>query len=242
MLKANVDSIFLKTLISTVTHVSVIFSRTQFWHNSFIYQNLTKIEVVNMTSFVTGFIIFLISHSANIFFQNLKTILVKRVGLLLWKGIVSLLAILGFVLMVTHYQEAKSVSIDLWSPSIQILYLSYILNFFAIWLLVSAYIPRNFIKLKLKHPMILGVKTWAFAHLLVNGDTFSIFVFGITLAWAILSFRNARKTASPITTDPGKKYSIHASAATFFIGIMIWLYIIRAGHEYIAGIGLLITN
>ena len=195
-----------------------------------------------MTSFVTGFIIFLISHSAIIFFHNLKTILVKRVGLLLWKLIVSLLAILGFVLMVTHYQEAKSFSINLWSPTIPILYLSYILNFFAIWFVVSAYVPRNVIKLKLRHRMILGVKTWAFAHLLVNGDTFSIFVFGITLAWAVLSFRSARKMASTITTGPGKKYSIHASAATFFIGIMIWLYIIRAGHEYIAGIGLLITN
>ncbi len=195
-----------------------------------------------MTSFVTGFIIFLISHSSNIFFQNLKTTLVNRVGLLLWKTIVSLLAILGFVLMVTHYQEAKSFSIILWSPGILILYLSYILNFFAIWLLVSAYIPRNIIKLRLKHPMILGVKTWAFAHLLVNGDTFSIFVFGTTLTWAIFSFRSARKMASTTTTAPEKKYSIHASAATFFVGIMIWLYIIRAGHEYLAGIGLLITK
>ncbi|MDA9690171.1 NnrU family protein [Betaproteobacteria bacterium] len=192
-----------------------------------------------MTSFVTGFIIFLISHSANIFFQNLKTILVKRVGLLLWKMIVSLLAILGFVLMVTHYQEAKSFSIALWSPTIPILYVSYILNFFAIWLLVSTYIPRNIIKLKLKHPMILGVKTWAFAHLLVNGDTLSIFVFGVTLVWAVFSFRTARKMVSTVTTSPEKKYSIQSSAATFFIGIMIWLYIIRAGHEYIAGIGLL---
>ena len=195
-----------------------------------------------MTSFVTGFIIFLISHSANIFFQNLKTILVNKVGLLLWKIIVSLLAILGFVLMVTHYQEAKSFSINLWSPNIPILYLSYILNFFAIWLVVSAYVPRNVIKLKLKHPMILGVKTWAFAHLLVNGDTFSIFVFGITLAWAIFSFRSARKMASMIGTGQGGKYSIHASAASFFIGIMIWLYIIRAGHEYLAGIGLLVAT
>ena len=90
--------------------------------------------------------------------------------------------------------------------------------------------------------MILGVKTWAFAHLLVNGDTFSIFVFGITLAWAVFSFRSARKMASMIATGPRGKYSIHASAATFFIGIMIWLYIIRAGHEYLAGIGLLIAH
>ena len=55
----------------------------------------------------------------------------------------SLLAILGFALMVTHYQEAKSFSIDLWSPNIPILYLSYILNFFAIWLVVSAYVPET---------------------------------------------------------------------------------------------------
>ena len=124
----------------------------------------------------------------------------------------SLLAILGFVLMVTHYQEAKSFSIDLWSPNIPILYLSYILNFFAIWLLVSAYIPRNVIKLKLKHPMILGVKTWAFAHLLVNGDTFSIFVLE-SLWHGLSSFRTARKMVHRTTGE--EKYSIHASAANF---------------------------
>ena len=195
-----------------------------------------------MTAFVTGFFIFLVSHSANIFFQNLKTILVGKVGLLLWKIFVSLLAILGFFLMVTHYYEAKSFSIILWSPSLIFLYFSYILNFFAIWLLVSAYIPRNIIKHKLKHPMILGVKTWAFAHLLVNGDTFSIFIFGVILIWAVFSYRAARKMPLSIKSGPAKTHSIHATASTFFLGIMIWLYMVRVGHEYVAGIGLLVTN
>ena len=46
------------------------------------------------------------------------------------------------------------------------------------YLLVSAFIPSH-IKTRLKHPMLAGVKTWALAHLLSNGDLGSILFLGI---------------------------------------------------------------
>jgi uncharacterized membrane protein len=51
-------------------------------------------------------------------------------------------------------------------------------------LVVAAYIPGN-IKRVLKHPMLVGVKTWAVAHLCANGDLGGIILFGAVLVWAV---------------------------------------------------------
>jgi uncharacterized membrane protein len=51
-------------------------------------------------------------------------------------------------------------------------------------MVVAAYIPGN-IKRVLKHPMLAGVKTWAFAHLCANGDLGGMILFGAVLAWAV---------------------------------------------------------
>src|SRR5262249_5813032 len=50
--------------------------------------------------------------------------------------------------------------------------------------IAAAYIPGN-IKRVLKHPMLVAVKTWAFAHLCANGDLGGIVLFGSVLARAV---------------------------------------------------------
>ena len=49
----------------------------------------------------------------------------------------------------------------------------------------AAYIPRRHQARVLKHPMLVGVKLWAVAHLIANGDLGSIILFGSVLAWAV---------------------------------------------------------
>jgi uncharacterized membrane protein len=63
---------------------------------------------------------------------------------------------------------------------------------FASVLLVAAYVPRNHLKLRLKHPMVLSVKVWALSHLLANGNVADVILFGSFLVWAVLNFRAAR--------------------------------------------------
>jgi len=58
------------------------------------------------------------------------------------------------------------------------------LMLFAVIFLTAAFIPSR-IKTWLKHPMLAGIKTWAFAHLLSNGDLGSILLFGSFLAWGV---------------------------------------------------------
>jgi uncharacterized membrane protein len=58
----------------------------------------------------------------------------------------------------------------------------------------------------LRHPMLISVKIWAIAHLLVNGDLAAIILFGGMLAWAVGSVILINK-AEPewVRPEPGQK-------------------------------------
>ncbi len=64
-------------------------------------------------------------------------------------------------------------------------------------LVVASYL-RGRIYTTLKHPMLAGVKLWAFSHLLANGDLGSIILFGSILAWAVYDRISLKRR-----TDPG---------------------------------------
>jgi len=52
-------------------------------------------------------------------------------------------------------------------------------------LFIAPYFPGR-IKTALKHPQLIAVKTWALAHLLINGNLADVLLFGSFLIWAIV--------------------------------------------------------
>jgi hypothetical protein len=58
---------------------------------------------------------------------------------------------------------------------------------------------------KMRHPQLIAVKTWALAHLLVNGDLPSLILFGGLLAWAVVSvilINRAQRDWTPPVAKP----------------------------------------
>ena len=88
-------------------------------------------------------------------------------------------------------------------------------------LLAAAYVPGNAIKARLRHPMVLGVKAWALAHLLANGLLAQVLLFGAFLLWAVLDFRAARQRdrASPVALAPGRA---GPTVAAVLVGTLAW--------------------
>jgi uncharacterized membrane protein len=60
-------------------------------------------------------------------------------------------------------------------------------------LLVASQVPAGRIKAAVKHPMLLGVKIWALAHFLVNGDLASLLSVRRFLAWAVVDRISEKK-------------------------------------------------
>jgi uncharacterized membrane protein len=174
-----------------------------------------------MTALILGLIVFLGVHSLRIVGEDWRTRTRARLGENAFKGIYSLLSIAGFVLLVWGYGQARLSPVVLWPAMGWARHLAALLTLLAFIVLVAAYVPKNGIKARLHHPMVLGVKVWALAHLLANNTLADLLLFGGFLLWAVLSFRAARArdraagTVYPVGTLAG-------TAATVVIGTAAW--------------------
>jgi uncharacterized membrane protein len=146
-----------------------------------------------MTWLILGLILFLGSHSARIVAEPWRQRRIAAMGLNGWKAIYSIVAIVGFVLIVIGYGEARSAPVILYSPPPWTRHLAALLTIPAFVLLAAAYVPGTRIKRAVGHPMVAGVKIWAFAHLLANGTLADVLLFGSFLAWAVVDYIASRR-------------------------------------------------
>ena len=115
-----------------------------------------------------------------------------------YKGLFSLLALVGIVLIGYGFALYRASGwIDVWYPPRWTRHVTEALVWPAVICVLAAYIPGH-IKRVLKHPMLVGVKLWAVAHLIANGDLGSIILFGSFLAWAVIDRITLNRR-----TDPG---------------------------------------
>ena len=132
---------------------------------------------------VLGLALFLGAHV----FVTLRTpraALIKDIGEGRYKGLMALVSLAGLVLIGYGFGQYRATGwIDVWSPPGWTYYITQILMWPASIFVVAAY-SRGNIWRALKHPMLIGVKTWAAAHLISNGDLGSIVLFGSFLVWA----------------------------------------------------------
>lgn len=188
-----------------------------------------------MTILVLGLLIFLGVHSVRIVADPWRTAMRARLGEHGWKGVYSVAALAGFALLVWGYGQARQAPVVLWTPPVGMRHLASLLTLFAFVFLAAAYVPRNGIKARLHHPMLLGVKSWALAHLLANGNIAHVVLFGSFLVWAALSFRAARArdrvagTLYPAGTASG-------TAITVVVGIAVWAWFAFSAHGLLIGI------
>src|SRR4030095_10845451 len=148
-----------------------------------------------MTLLIIGLLIFLGTHSVRIVADDWRTARVARIGPKPWKGLYSLVSIVGFVLIVIGYGAARGHPVVLYTPPSWLRHLAALLTIPAFILVAAAYVPGTRIKQAVGHPMVAGVKAWAFAHLLANGTLADVILFGSFLAWSIADYVVSRRRA-----------------------------------------------
>jgi len=187
-----------------------------------------------MALFLIGLIIFLASHSCRIFAESWRNQMIDRIGEVKWKGLYTIISLIGFIVMVIGYGQARQNTIVLWQPNAFLIYIALALNLIAFIFLAGSSPSNNAIRLKLKHPMILGVKVWALAHLISNGTLVNLILFGAFLLWAVLDFRSARKR--PVHIPEQAQVSTKATVITIASGVILWVVFIFGLHQYLIGV------
>ncbi len=187
-----------------------------------------------MAILILGIILFLGMHLIRVVAPDFRSRMVDKFGENGWKGIYSLLSIISLVVLI--YGWAISPTINLWFPPTGMSHLTVTLMLLSMICLAAAELPAGHIATKTKHPMILGVKIWAFGHLLANGDLASLLLFGSFLAWGVI-LRIAlkrRERAGLLTLRPfvSAKYDLIA----IVVGAAIWALFICKLHLWLIGV------
>jgi uncharacterized membrane protein len=188
-----------------------------------------------MAVLLLGLVLFLGVHSTRIVAEGWRTATIAKMGENKWKGLYTLVSLVGFALIVWGYGLARQNPVVVWSPPRGMNHLAALLTVISFVLLAAAYVPRNRIKAKLHHPMVLGVKVWAFAHLLANGTLADIVLFGAFLVWAVLDFRAARRRdrAGNVSYPAG---TMQGTVIAIAAGFVAWAVFAFWAHAWLIGV------
>ena len=146
---------------------------------------------------VLGLIVFIGAH-VFVTMRPQRAAIIARIGEGWYKGLLGLVSVLGLILIGYGFGQYRATGwVDVWYPPGWTTYITQFLMWPASIFVVAAYLRGNIWR-ALKHPMLIGVKTWAVAHLISNGDLGSILLFGSFLGWAGYDRSTLKRR-----TDPG---------------------------------------
>ncbi len=180
-----------------------------------------------MDLLILGIIIFFTIHLVPI--SPLKNILINLLGENKYKGLVSLIALVGLLIIIYGYSIADFYLI--WEPLSYSREIALVLMPISIVLLASANMQTN-IKRFIKHPMLIGILIWSFVHLIANGDLRSILLFASFGIYALIDIIFSKKILMIKDTE---NFTITKDIIVVIIGLVAYTIIIHF-HQYIAGV------
>jgi len=196
-----------------------------------------------MALLILGLLLFLGTHSTRIFAESWRQATLERLGDKVYKGVYTLLSLLGLGLLMYGFDQVRWDSPILWAAPAWAKLGAVLLMLPSMVLLACAYVPGNAVKAKLHHPMVLSVKVWALAHLLANPRAADLVLFGAFLLWSVLNFRAARQRDRRVADPTGKEdaepmpaISMSATVRAVAIGVLVWAVLVWRGHAWLLGV------
>jgi uncharacterized membrane protein len=182
-----------------------------------------------MTKLVLGVLLWSVTHLAPGVLPGFKSKAVARLGENGYKGIFTLLMVVAIYLMISGWKAAVPEIVYL--PPAWGRHVTALLVLVAFILFFAPYPPNN-IKRLLRHPQLAGVALWGIGHLLANGESRSIALFGGMALWAIAEvlFINRRDGAwdRPVPV-PAR------NDALLIAGGIVAYAVVAASHQWLFG-------
>lgn len=188
-----------------------------------------------MMIMIIGLLVFLGAHSVRIGAERWRQQQIASLGHTVWKAAFSAISVVGLAIAIYGFGQMRLDPTYIWHPPMGMRHAVALLMLPAFIMLVAAYVPHNAIKAKLGHPMMLAVKIWALAHLLVNGRLGDIIFFAAFLIWAILAFK-AAKQRDRMTPPAPVSTSKMATIATVLIGLVAYALFAFYLHAVLIGV------
>ncbi|MBD9648098.1 NnrU family protein [Ensifer sp. ENS09] len=189
-----------------------------------------------MAILVLGIILFLGLHLIRVVAPGFRAGVIESRGKGTWMGIYAILSLIGLCLIIYGFGQARSETGMLYDPPVFMRHIALLLMLFAFIFLAAGFLPAGRIAVAVKHPQVLSIKVWALAHLLANGETSSVLLFGSFLAWAvILRISLKRRERAGERVLPVFKSATNDVLAVI-IGLVAYVLFVWKLHEWLIGV------
>lgn len=188
-----------------------------------------------MPILILGLVVFLGAHSVRIVADGWRARMVARIGLKPWKAVFALVSLIGFVLLVYGFGQARHTPELLYVPPPALKHLNALFVLVALVLFFASHAPPNHFRAWLHHPMAAGVAVWAAGHLMATGFLHDVVLFGAFLAWAVVDFIAGRRR----DRIEGTQYAAGTAKGDIgavVLGIIVWALFALWLHGLLIGV------
>jgi uncharacterized membrane protein len=184
-----------------------------------------------MAVLILGLIVVLATHSLKVVAPAWRVALVDRLGDGPYKGLNSLLSLIGLVLIVWGFGLAWEDPTFLYAPPAWGRHVAMALMIPALILAFSSAFPAHWIQRYVRHPLLTATMLWAISHLFANGDLAGVVLFAAFFIWAVIDRLFQPVSPGPVVSpaSPGRgDYTAIAAGLALYAalvgGIHFWLF------------------
>jgi len=188
-----------------------------------------------MATLIIGLVVFLGLHSTRIFADDARAKAIARLGEGPWKGIYSLLSLIGLALIVWGFAQARWNAAVLWVPPVFVRHIAIALMLVSLILLGGYVFKKSHIAVAVHHPMVWSVAVWSAAHLFANGSAADLALFGAFLVWAaadLVAAYGRDQRAAIIYPSPEWRGTVGAVV----LGVVLWAVLLGGLHLWLFGV------
>lgn len=189
-----------------------------------------------MALFLVGLVVFLGMHLLRVVAPGLRQGMIQSLGVNGFRAVYSIVTIVSFCLFVYGFGEARAETSILYDPPIFLRHITLLLMLIAVIVLVAGFLPTGYIALYTKHPQVLSIKIWAFAHLLANGETAKVILFAAFLAWGVIMRISLKRRERNGEIKPRVFKSARYDVIAIVGGLVIYGLVVARLHLWLIGV------
>lgn len=193
-----------------------------------------------MALFIIGLVLFLGIHLVRVVAPDVRTRMIASMGDGPYRGAYSVAVILSFFLMIYGFGIARQDAGMLYNPPIFLRHITLLLMLIALIVFAAGFLPSGYIATYAKHPQVLGVKIWAFAHLLANGGTAEVILFAAFLAWGVILRISYKRRARAGEIAERHYESWTYDVAAIAIGVVVYGLFFWKLHAWLIGLPIMV--
>lgn len=190
-----------------------------------------------MTLLVAGLVLFIATHLLRPIAPGLRNAAIAALGKPGWMALHGIASLVSLALIAYGFVLARENGGEmLYYPPAFLSHIALTLMLIASICLVAGFLPAGHIRTKLKFPILVAIKIWALAHLLANGESYSVLLFVTVLAWAVILRITLKKRIATGETKLPVFVSAKYDAISVVIGLVLYLAIVFKLHEWVIGV------